>query len=586
VKKATAASLLRTCGLAALAVATYARTLRVPFVFDDLINLVENPLIRSLHPFLHPGTAGAMGASGPQLFGFQTRPVAFLSFALNYRFGGLDVVGYHFVNLAIHLLSALLLYRLVERTLSLPLFDRSAVRTREPWVAWFSAALFLTHPLQTQAVTYIVQRMASLAAMFCLLSLVAYLDARTGVSPLRRRLAYSLSLLSLVAAMLTKQNAFTFPLLIALYEILFLSGPLRRRLIRLIPHLMTLSIVPGLLAVAAAGGTGGLSSVVASARAGSALSRLEYLWNQFPVVIAYLRLIAWPAGQNVDWDPPVYSSPLEPPVLLSVLGLTLLAGCALWSLMHSRKSDPAWRLVGYGILWFLVALAVESSLIPIEDLLVEHRVYLPSAGIFMALPTLIVLLVPARRLVLAAVVGGTGIVALSTAAYLRNDVWRSEIRLWSDAVAKSPGRARTHFNLGDYLRRAGDLPGAREQWLATVAIDPSHTEALNALGNLAQMNGDLSGAVALYRRAVESQPANAEAQFNLAAVSDRLGDLSGAAGHYQTFLDLAGPLYPRQAQIARARLAQLRAGGFVAPSVVDGTPPGAARERGASERRW
>ncbi|KAB2965501.1 MAG: hypothetical protein F9K18_06500, partial [Thermoanaerobaculia bacterium] len=385
-------------GLVLLGFLPYLGTFAVPFVFDDLPNLVENPLIRDVSLFFSPARAASVGASPVQLAGYRTRWLAMLTFALNYRIGGLEVAGYHAVNLAIHLLAGLLLFRLVHRTLALPRFDRSALRGRERLVAFFSAALFLAHPLQTQAVTYVVQRMASLAALLCLLALVAWLEARTAARPLRRWTFYLLSLAALLGAMASKQSAATFPLVLLLFDLLFLDGSPRRRWLGLLPPLATMAVVPVTLLGSGASAGSLLGNADTAARAGSALARLDYLATQGPVLVTYLRLLVWPAGQNLDWDVPVYRGFAHAPVLLSFLLLATLAALAGVLISRSRRgADPAWGWAGFGVLWFFLALAVESSLVPIQDLLVEHRLYLPSAGLLAAAAAALALVAPARR---------------------------------------------------------------------------------------------------------------------------------------------------------------------------------------------
>jgi protein O-mannosyl-transferase len=184
----------------------YSNTFHVPFQFDDL------PVIKQ-------------SASLPETFSLSAflegnRSIGYLSFALNYAVHGLSVEGYHFVNIAIHLTNALLLYILVIVSFITPVLRDTVPKDRERAIALVSSLLFVCHPVQTQAVTYIVQRFTSLAAMFYLLSLILYVKART----LSRPAIYVLSLLCAVLAMKTKEIAFTLPFVIALYEAMFFRG--------------------------------------------------------------------------------------------------------------------------------------------------------------------------------------------------------------------------------------------------------------------------------------------------------------------------------------------------------------------------
>ena len=200
-----------------LAILIYSNTFSVPFLFDDTPNIVENPQIKDLSNF--------SDFSG-------SRYVGFLSFSLNYRFGGLHVFGYHLVNLLIHIINGFLVYTLVlllfraSSRLSPTTHDLSPFNSAH-WIAFATALLFVSHPIQTQAVTYIVQRFSSLATLFYLLTVVAYLRWRLASPEGRRRyLWYGAALVSTVLAMKTKENSITLPLMLLLVEgVLERSGP-------------------------------------------------------------------------------------------------------------------------------------------------------------------------------------------------------------------------------------------------------------------------------------------------------------------------------------------------------------------------
>lgn len=209
----------------------YSNTFHVPFHFDDTYNIIANYKLKDLNNFWPP--------SGSRWAGF-------LTFALNYHFGGLDVVGYHIINLAIHILNAILVYWLVILTFKTPFFSnqQSAVSNQKKqtliypftYLPLFIALIFVSHPIQTQAVTYIVQRFTSLATMFYLLSLVIYIKFRSQQSaisgqqklPATRYTLYAVSFLSAILAMKTKEIAFTLPVVIALYEFMFFEGNIKR----------------------------------------------------------------------------------------------------------------------------------------------------------------------------------------------------------------------------------------------------------------------------------------------------------------------------------------------------------------------
>ncbi|HOV86841.1 MAG TPA: hypothetical protein PLM79_10795 [Syntrophobacteraceae bacterium] len=482
-----------------VAVLAYSNTFDVPFHFDDTPNIVANSLIRDFSNFLDPARA----RGHPYYDDFKMRYVGFLSFAVNYKLHGLKVPGFHGVNLLIHVLNGLLVYFLVVATLRTPKM-RPAVSGDEPVLSretgtfpipLFAALLFAAHPIQTQAVTYIVQRFASLAALFYLAALLAYARSRllSGQAPraLRRGL-YFLGLLCTILAMKTKEPAFTLPLSITLYELLFFPAPSAsrwKRLRLLLPFVLTLGTIP-LSALDLSGAhPSWLDQLEHKSRILTTLSRQDYFLTQLTVIPVYLRLLFLPAGQNLDHDHPVVRVFLDPRVVLSSLLILCVLLTGVYALRASRFGDPRWRLTAFGIFWFFLTLLPESSIIPIVDVLYEHRLYLPSVGAFLSIASGLSLLEgrpgrnhPRTRLGMV-LVGAAVVFALSAATYARNEVWRDEVTLWEDVVSKSPNKDRPHNTLGSlYLNR--DRPDlAYRELCRTLEINPDYWAAHVNLGS-------------------------------------------------------------------------------------------------------
>ena len=560
--------------IAGLALLAYANTLHVPFVFDDVKEIVENPVVRNLHYFWNPDAARGLTT----YHGLHMRTVAYFTLALNYLVGGTNVVGYHLFNLAVHILTALLVYKLVSRTLGLAFFQKevqgsttqNAKLKTQNFVPLLVALLFAVHPIQTEAVTYLIQRLTSLATCFYLLSLTSYIDARLDVEEQRtgRALAWFLvSLVAAVAAMKTKEIAFTLPLVAVLYESVFLRGKLRRRLF-LAPLLLTMLIIPvGLVGTQRLVASGQpVASILESANMASrvdhAVSRMDYLSTQFRVIVTYLRMLILPVDQSLDHDYPLHPHFLAPEVLLSFLLLATLFGLGVylvgrgkyWSRLPgpesrvpslgSRFTVHGSRIIGFGILWFFITLAVESSIIPIPDVMNEHRLYLPSVGFFLALVTAAWLLVgklAVRRpgigraaTALAAVI----VLALTAATYSRNRVWQDEIGLWQDVIAKNPQNARAYNNLGSYLDSRGDYAKALPYLQKAIALRPDFAEGLFNLGlaNAGLKQKDM--AIFYYRQALALQPSNPEVLYNLGVVYMDKGMFAPAATVFQEALRL------------------------------------------------
>jgi protein O-mannosyl-transferase len=444
----------------------YSNTFRVPFIFDDLYFLVENPIIKDFRYFLEPSAANGY----PFYDTFTSRYVGYLTFALNYRLHGLDVTGYHVINLAIHLANALLVYWLVCLTIKTPFFKATHDDGGPPdsysysrLIPLISALLFVVHPIQTQAVTYIYQRLASLVALFYLLSLVLYIKARLArAASTSCVVLYLLSFVSALLAMKTKENAFTLPVLMLLYEFMFLEGKWKQRIFCLLPFLLTMLIVP--LSLIDIGKPAGelIGDVSQAGRMQTMMSRWDYLCTQFRVIITYLRLLFFPANQNIDYDYPIYHSLLNHDVLLSfVLLLSIFVLTIFLSYRSCRvnNKNPFLRLISFGICWFFIAISIESSIIPIKDVIFEHRIYLPSVGFFTAITTSLIVYYDkfisnkSGTILYASLFLAT--ITLTFISYKRNEVWKSGISLWKDTIYKSPNLARPQIQLGQALITKG-----------------------------------------------------------------------------------------------------------------------------------
>jgi len=354
----------------------YSNTFDASWHFDDNTAIVENYSIRDLK-----GT----------VLGGGSRWIGFISFALNYHFGKLDVFGYHLVNICIHLISAILVYFLVLLSFKTPYLKDTKISHYKASLSLASGLIFVAHPIQTQAVTYIVQRFTSLATLFYLFSLVLFIKARLQNLGGKRFYSpshlgcYLGSLLAAYLAMKTKEISITLPAIILLYEFCFFSPSLRallRKLPYLIPFLLTFFIVPlsryGIGLIGISGGTfigiAEVGDVIGQAtQETKAIPRTHYLLTQFNVIVTYIRLLFFPVNQNLDYDYTISRTLFEFPTLLSFLFLVFTVIFGVWMFRRSR-------LISFGIFWFFVTLSVESSIIPIRDVIFEHRVYLPSVG--------------------------------------------------------------------------------------------------------------------------------------------------------------------------------------------------------------
>ncbi|MGB9081026.1 MAG: tetratricopeptide repeat protein [Desulfuromonadaceae bacterium] len=561
----------------------YCNSFHAPFVFDDMNSIVENPLIKELTFYMHPSAAKKF----PLYPAFKSRFVSYLSFALNYRLHGLDVAGYHIFNLAVHIGNALLLYFLVRLTFRTPYFvnrQQSETRRYGSMIALFSAFLFVSHPIQTQAVTYIVQRLASLATFFYLLSLLLYIKSRLAqvnterFFPVSGVAFYLLALLSAIVAMKTKETAFTLPVIMVLYEFMFFEEKTARRLLWLAPLLLTMCIIPFTLINIDKPLENLIGDVGEATRLQTGISRWDYLFTQFRVIVTYLRLLLLPINQNLDYDYPIYHSLFDGEVMASLLLILSLLALAVYLFLQSRHNipkaklrHPALRLTAFGILWFFITLSIESGFIPIIDVIFEHRVYLPSVGFFIAVTSVIGqvgawwgnrMAYAGKALVYVML---AAVIILSAATYARNGVWQEEISLWEDASKKSPGKIRPLNNLGNIYFDRGSLGQAMVLYQRALRIEPYHTtwynisnvyrntglidmaiDALNHaislnpwnstyyvnLGNTQNLIGKNKEAIESYKSALSVNPNDAKANYNLANTLEETGNLKAAALYY------------------------------------------------------
>jgi|Deesub1362A_J573_1020465.scaffolds.fasta_scaffold00077_21 tetratricopeptide (TPR) repeat protein len=492
-----------------LGLLVYSNTFNSPFQWDESSFIEKNPAVKDLTYFFEPSKA-----KGSEYYGaLKSRYIGYLTFALNYKIHGLDVTGYHIFNITVHILNALLVYFLVMLTFKSPFLRNSLLRGHSRYIALFSAVLFISHPVQTEAVTYIFQRLASLMTFFYLLSLTAYIKAR--LSKGKPYLLYVLSFVSAVLAMKTKENAFTLPVVITLYEFLFFrskTDSLKVRIFRLVPWLLTMLIVP--LTILNVDrpvweGIGGVGY--------KGISRWDYLFTQFRVIVTYIRLLFLPVNQNIDYDYPVYHSFFNPEVFLSFMFLLCIFATGVYLLYRSRKT-PDLRVIAFGIFWFFITLSVESSIIPIPMIIAEYRIYLPSIGVFLA--TLSGMFLFTQRLsnkrMQVAVISLflLLLVALSITAYLRNSVWESRISLWEDTVKKSPMKARVHDNLGASYWEKGLTTKAIEHLETAVRLDPGNARAHYNLGVYYGAVGNVRKEIEHYQLALNIKP-DAEIYTNL-----------------------------------------------------------------------
>jgi tetratricopeptide (TPR) repeat protein len=546
--------------LVPLAAAVYSNTFTASFQFDDYLYVIDYCRAHGLESFWPP---------------HGTRYLTYLTFALNYASGGLDPASYHVTNLLIHIVNGVLVYAVAFSLVNSPRLAEKGLPAVH--IAFLASLLFITHPVQTEAVTYITQRFASLATLFYLLALAAYMKYREALSFKAKAAFYSTALFSAYAAQVTKEISFTLPFVMLCVEFAFFKGPFLPRLLRLAPFLLAMAVIPWMLFGPGAGSAVGGEVMALQLKDMTGMSVHDYLVTQFRVMATYLRLLVLPIGQNIDYDYPMFHSLFVPEVLASfALILTLFFGAAWLFVRFLKGGSGHLALISAGTLWFFTTISVESSIVPIKDLIFEHRLYLPSAGAAIAASAAVFFLVgrlqakvSAGRALAAACV--LLVLPLSVSAYMRNGVWENEVTLFEDAVSKSPGKERPRYNLAWAYHRNGELDKAIEHYSETLRLAPEKEKAHYNLGliyqgrgdtvkaerhllealrlkpepaayyNLAMLyhsSGDLERAISSYREAIAAKPGYEDAHYNLGAALMETGDLEGAALHFSAVIRL------------------------------------------------
>jgi len=513
--------------LAALAV--YADSFRVPFVFDDPLSTVENPTIRHWSTAFFPPHRQGLTVEG--------RPILNASLALNWAISGPQVWSYHLVNLLIHVGAGLTLLAILRRVVS-------------ETAALVIALLWTVHPLQTESVTYIVQRAESLMGLFYLLTLYCFLRSTcpTGSDGLRSgslqgfradpeaksvskpvgpsalgttRSTYAiLSVLFCWLGMSTKEDMVSAPLIILLFDRAFISGSFRaawQRHGRLHCCLFATWLWLAFLMV----GTGSRGH---TSGFGSGISIGQYWPSQAPAVAHYLRLVYWPAPLVFDYGTQWVTS--VGAVIAPGLLILALISATVFGLVKNRP----WALPAC---FFFALLAPNSLVAGNRQTSAEHRMYLPLAAV-LALTVAGVESVARRRGRTTPWLIGTGLLALplGLAAAARNLDYRSQMNLYADIRQKLPTNKFNRYNYGKMLYDAGEFVGALAEYQEAIRLDSGMVNAYDNLGNTFRELGRLSEAEAAYRSALQLDPNLEKARYNLGNVLLQLGRKPEAAEQF------------------------------------------------------
>ena len=500
--------------VAVAALLAYRNTLRVPFVFDDGPSTVGNVSFQKSSP--------AWGwFSPPKETTVSGRPIANITLGINYALSGSNVWSYHALNLLIHILGGLTLFGIVRRTFAMPTMSARFGRDSLP-LAFVVALLWTLHPLQTEAVTYVVQRVESLMALFYLLTLYFFIRSVESARPLCWQMC---SVFACLLGMGTKEVMVSAPILVMLYDRTFIAGSFRTAwsLRRGFYLSLAATWLPLAFLVAGTGwsrhGSAGFTSEITLA---------SYWSTQFEAIARYLRLSAWPSSQVFDYGAFLVRDGGEAaPYAVIVMSLAALSLIALWR----------WPKLGFLGAWFFIILA-PTAVVPVAtQTIAEHRMYLPLASL-VALTAVGAFAIAGR---LSFVLLSMLALVLGFATFKRNEVYQSEVSLWSDVVLERPENARAHCSLGHALSSIpGKLPLAISEYQEALRIHPGYADAHTDLGLALEIApGRLGEAIYHLREAVRIRPASAQGHFNLADALARNDSTAEAIREYESALSIS-----------------------------------------------
>ncbi len=502
----------------------YANSLNAPFQIDGRANVVENPSIRDI---------SNLDAILPH-YSHLTRVLPKLSFALNYRWGQHNVLGYHLVNNAIHIFNAILVWILFLVIADTPRYKKEEVRKYRYGLALLSSLLFLAHPLQTQAVTYIGQRATSMATMFYLMTIIFYLLAR--LNPKIRKRFYFVCMISAVCAMFSKETAFTLPFMLVLFEFYFLrttkKTPGAERTFSFVHLVFILAfalIIPFLYEFDSESIVG--RQIVSQSHdiSEQTITSGSYFITQFSVITTYLKTFFYPLSLNFDYDFPLSHGFTESGTMTSFIILLVIFLVAL-------RLQRGFQLVSFGILWFFLALSVESSIIPLANVIQEHRMYLPSVGLCIGLAVLLFKLLKYKRFYFG--VGMVIVALLSVLTVQRNALWQSGVSLWNDVIVKSPEKVRAYDELGLAYLKGNQFDQAMQSFQKAVGMKPEFARGFGHIGDIYRIKGDLDLALEQYEKAITIDAEVAEFYVNRGLVLKAKGDQDSAFDDFAKALEL------------------------------------------------
>jgi tetratricopeptide (TPR) repeat protein len=503
----------------------YYPSLKYPFQFDDIAHIAKKFSIRF-------DDALSRWWCSSRWFGDWLN-------VLNFRIGRFDPFYYRLCNVTIHVLTGLGLFYLVYALCS---SSRKHIflKAHALLIAFLTSGLFLLHPVQTQTVSYVIQaRLEGLASFFIILTLLAYVKAMQTSSLMGKISLFTLTVFLALISCGTKEVVVVLPFLLLLIDWFFVAQEewqaFKKRFV--------LFVVLGvgfllLLAHQIAGmengavmlwnaltmhtSTGNNRGNVLTPDAFDVITPWMFCMSEFKVIVHYLLIFLWPFGISVEYDWKIAPSFFSAEVIFPLLLLACIFFFVIRSMMQRRFS-----VVSFGLLWFFVAVAPRSTIIPSAELVCDYKTYLASIGVlFIVAVALTYLFVTAwallRNVPFYFLTREAHLIALTCvllcvglSAYERNKIWASGVAFWQDNVQKAPNKARSHNNFGVALSEAGRVDESIAEYHQAIALDAHYADPLSNLSVAYSMKGEVDKAIDSLKGAIHICPNYPEAYNNM-----------------------------------------------------------------------
>ncbi|MBI5049030.1 MAG: tetratricopeptide repeat protein [Deltaproteobacteria bacterium] len=506
--------------------AVYINSLSGDFIWDDIEQIVENPVIKDIRNIPSFFTSDLWRlVSNPTISSYYYRPFFLLSLTVDYNLWGLNSIGYHITNLILHAIASFVVYLVGRRLLS----------NHIP--AFIGSMLFAVHPIHVESVAWISGRTDPMAAVFFMLSFYLYMLFKDG----KGIAMLILSIMSYLFSLFSKEMAIMLPIVLLAYEALFKPQWKSKyniiKSLQVIGHYILVSVLYLYIRTVALGDTIG-TSFSSSGMSFSSSPPLR-LYTSLGITLDYLRIMILPINLKVLYDVPLKESIFDWQVIFSLCMLISIFVITILTYSKDRK-------IFFTSIWFFITALPISNIVPLRPtMMAERYMYIPSVGICLLVGCILYSVYQRNiqwsfylKALLLAV-----ITVFSFITFQRNGWWENDVVCFTKMVEDAPKNAYAHHNLGDAYRRMGNIGQAITEWEEAVRLNPYHSEANNSLGNIHLLQGNYTEAVRRYKIALKTMPENAESHYNIAIALEKLGNTEEAAFHYREFITRAPAQY-------------------------------------------